>query len=355
MSTRLQELVERLGAHLSGDPNLEISGVAPLETAGPDQISFLSDSRLRTRAGQTRAAALILGAGDAATLDPAYAGARVICANPYAGFARAAQWFAAINAQKPAAGIHPSACVDASAEISASAHLGPHVVVEAGASIGDDVVLDAGCFVGRNARIGTATHLFARATVHAGCVIGARGILHSGAVIGADGFGFAEENGHWIKIPQTGAVLIGDDVEIGANTTVDRGALSDTIIEDGVKLDNQIQIGHNCRIGAHTAMAGCVGVAGSATIGRHCTFGGAAMVLGHLTIADHVHISSGSMVARSIHEPGLYTGFYPLAKNAEWEKSAVIVRRLASMRGKIRDLERTIKTLTEKNNEKPEY
>jgi UDP-3-O-[3-hydroxymyristoyl] glucosamine N-acyltransferase len=167
-------------------------------------------------------------------------------------------------------------------------------------------------------------------------------------VIGADGFGFANDGGTWIKIPQTGRVVIGDDVEIGANTTIDRGALADTVIEDGVKLDNQIQIGHNCHIGAHTAMAGCVGVAGSATIGKHCTFGGAAMVLGHLTIADNVHISSGSMVSRSIHEPGQYTGFYPLAKNAEWEKSAAIVRNLTSMREKIRALEKTIKTLTGK-------
>jgi UDP-3-O-[3-hydroxymyristoyl] glucosamine N-acyltransferase len=165
-------------------------------------------------------------------------------------------------------------------------------------------------------------------------------------VIGTDGFGFANEGGVYIKIPQTGRVVIGDDVDIGANTTIDRGALADTIIEDGVKLDNQIQIGHNCHIGAHTAMAGCVGVAGSAIIGKYCTFGGAAMVLGHLTIADRVHVGSGSMVSRSIAEPGQYTGFYPLAKNADWEKSAAIVRNLSSMREKIRALEKTIKTLT---------
>jgi UDP-3-O-[3-hydroxymyristoyl] glucosamine N-acyltransferase len=178
----------------------------------------------------------------------------------------------------------------------------------------------------------------------ANCHIGKNGILQSGAVIGGDGFGFANEAGAWIKIPQTGGVRIGDDVEIGANTTVDRGALADTIIEDGVKLDNQIQIGHNCRIGAHTAMAGCVGVAGSAIIGKYCTFGGAAMVLGHLTIADRVHISSGSMVSRSIHEAGQYTGFYPLAKNADWEKSAAIVRNLPSLREKIRALEKITKS-----------
>jgi UDP-3-O-[3-hydroxymyristoyl] glucosamine N-acyltransferase len=208
-------------------------------------------------------------------------------------------------------------------------------------------VIDAGCYVGRDAVIGEGTHLFANVTFHAACIIGARGIIQSGAVIGADGFGFASEGGVYIKIPQTGRVVIGDDVEIGANTSIDRGALADTVIEDGVKLDNQIQIGHNCRIGAHTAMAGCVGVAGSAKIGKHCTFGGAAMVLGHLEIADNVHISSGTMVSRSVLEAGQYTGFYPMAKNAEWEKTAAIVRNLASMREKIRTLEKTIKKLTE--------
>jgi UDP-3-O-[3-hydroxymyristoyl] glucosamine N-acyltransferase len=221
------------------------------------------------------------------------------------------------------------------------------VTIDEGAVIQAQAVIDAGCYVGRNAVIGEGTHLFANVTFHAGCEIGKRGILHSGAVIGTDGFGFANEGGVYIKIPQTGRVLIGDDVDIGANTTIDRGALEDTIIEDGVKLDNQIQIGHNTRIGAHTAMAGCVGVAGSAKIGSRCTFGGAAMVLGHLEIADNVHISSGSMVSRSVLEPGQYTGFYPLAKNAEWERSAAIVRNLGSMREKLRALEKTIKTLTE--------
>jgi UDP-3-O-[3-hydroxymyristoyl] glucosamine N-acyltransferase len=206
-------------------------------------------------------------------------------------------------------------------------------------------MIDAGCFIGRNAKVGADTHFFANVSFHAECEIGERGIIHSGAVIGADGFGFANDKGTWVKIPQTGRVVIGNDVEIGANTTIDRGALSDTVIEDGVKLDNQIQIGHNCHIGANTAMAGCVGVAGSAKIGRNCTFGGAAMVLGHLTIVDNVHISSGSMVSRSILEPGQYTGFYPLARNAEWEKTAAIVRNLGGMREKIRELEKTIKSL----------
>jgi UDP-3-O-[3-hydroxymyristoyl] glucosamine N-acyltransferase len=347
MSTRLGQLVERLGGQLIGDENIEISGIAPLDDATASHITFLSNPKLRARAAQTGAAALILSAADDAVVAAEYKGARILTKNPYAWFARAAQFFAAQNAIVPAPGIHPTACVDSSAQVAASAHIGPHVVIEGGATVGEGCVVDAGCYIGRNAHLGAETHFHARVTFHASCRIGCRGIIHSGAVIGADGFGFANESGVWIKIPQTGGVIIGDDVEIGANTTIDRGALADTVIEDGVKLDNQIQIGHNCHIGAHTAMAGCVGVAGSAKIGKYCTFGGAAMILGHLTIADRVHISSGSLVSRSISEPGQYTGFYPLSKNAEWEKSAVIVRNLASMREKIRELEKTVKSLSQ--------
>lgn len=348
MGTRLRELVESLGGQLMGDENIEVIGIAPLDGANASHITFLSNPKLRTQAAQTQAAAIILSAADDAIISNTYKGTRIVTANPYAYFARVAQLFAQQEAIPPQQGIHPAASVAPSARVSASACIGPHCTVEADADIGDHCVIDAGSFIGRGAVLGTATHIFANVTFHAGCQIGQRGIIHSGAVIGADGFGFANEAGAWVKIPQTGRVVIGDDVEIGANTTIDRGALADTIIEDGVKLDNQIQIGHNCHIGAHTAMAGCVGVAGSAKIGKYCTFGGAAMVLGHLTIADRVHISSGSMVTRSITEAGQYTGFYPLAKNAEWEKSAAIVRNLATMREKIRELEKTIKSLTEK-------
>ncbi|MCG2584093.1 UDP-3-O-(3-hydroxymyristoyl)glucosamine N-acyltransferase [Massilia sp. TS11] len=347
MATRLGELIDRLGGQLVGDPSLEVVGIAPLSDAGAQHISFLSNSKFRSQAQQSKAAALIVSPKDDATVAEQYAGARIVTPNPYAYFARAAQYFESLTAHVPAPGIHPSAVLGEGAVVDPSAHIGPHVTIEAGARIGAGAIIDAGCFIGRGAEVGEGTHFFANVTFHAGCVIGKRGIVHSGAVIGTDGFGFANEGGVYIKIPQVGRVLIGDDVDIGANTCIDRGALADTIIEDGVKLDNQIQIGHNCRIGAHTAMAGCVGVAGSAIIGKFCTFGGAAMVLGHLTIADNVHISSGSMVSRSIHEPGQYTGFYPLAKNAEWEKTAAIVRNLDAMRDKIRALEKTIKTLTE--------
>ena len=345
MSNRLGKLVERLGGQLTGDADIEVSGIAPLDAADASHITFLSNPKLRAQAAQTKAAALILSPTDDAVVGTTYKGARIVTNNPYAYFARVAQLFAEQNAVPVVPGIHSSASVHPDAKIAPSAFIGAHVVIDADVTIADQVIIDAGCFIGRGARVGASTHFFANVSFHAGCEIGQRGIIHSGAVIGADGFGFAKENGAWIKIPQTGRVVIGDDVEIGANTTIDRGALADTVIEDGVKLDNQIQIGHNCHIGAHTAMAGCVGVAGSAKIGKYCTFGGAAMVLGHLTIVDNVHISSGSMVSRSILEAGQYTGFYPLAKNAEWEKSAAIVRNLGTMREKIRDLEKTIKSL----------
>lgn len=347
MGTRLGELVERLGGQLAGDANLEVTGIAPLADAGVSHISFLSNSKFRTQAGQSQAAALIVSEKDNDFIAATYPGARIVCKNPYAYFARAAQYFESLTAIVRPAGIHPSAFVDPSAKIDPTAHIGPFVSVEAGAVIGANVVIEHGCFIGRDAEIGAGTHFFANVTFQSRCKIGQRGIIHSGAVIGTDGFGFANEGGVYIRIPQTGRVVIGDDVDIGASTTIDRGALADTVIEDGVKLDNQIQIGHNCRIGAHTAMAGCVGVAGSAIIGKYCTFGGAAMVLGHLTIVDGVHISSGSMVSRSIMEPGQYTGFYPLAKNADWEKSAAIVRNLPGMRDKIRALEKHSKTKTD--------
>jgi UDP-3-O-[3-hydroxymyristoyl] glucosamine N-acyltransferase len=353
MNTRLKDLVESVGGQLEGDPEILISGIAPLDDADATQITFLSNPKFRSQAAQTKAAALIVTAADSAYLADKYSGARVITEQPYVYFAKAAQYFELKKRIPVDPGIHETAVVDPSAKVAPSAHVGPFVTIGANAVIEDECFIDAGCYIGREARVGKGTHLFAQVTLHHDCEIGKSCIVHSGAVIGADGFGFANEKGKWVKIPQTGRVCIGDDVEIGANTTIDRGALKDTVIEEGVKLDNQIQIGHNCHIGAYTAMAGCVGVAGSAKIGRHCTFGGAAMVLGHLTIADNVHISSGSMVSRSILEPGHYTGFYPLAKNSEWEKSAAIVRNLASMREKIRELEKTIKLLSKDQNEQP--
>jgi UDP-3-O-[3-hydroxymyristoyl] glucosamine N-acyltransferase len=343
MGTRVTELVERFGGQLEGDPDTEVTAIAPLERAGASDISFLSNSKMRALAAHSHAAALILSPLDEEAVRETYEGARIVTRNPYAYFARTAQFL--IPRSLPAPGIHPSAVVHESARIDPSAHIGPQVAVEAGAVVKAGAVIDGGCYVGREAVVGEGTHFFANVSFHARCVIGARGIVHSGAVIGGDGFGFAVEEGVYIKIPQIGRVVIGDDVDIGCNTTIDRGALDDTVIEDGVKLDNQIQIGHNCHIGAHTAMAGCVGVAGSAVIGKYCTFGGAAMINGHIEIADHVNITAGTLVSNSITEPGRYTGFYPIATNAEWERSAALVRKLSTMRERLRALEKAVRAL----------
>jgi UDP-3-O-[3-hydroxymyristoyl] glucosamine N-acyltransferase len=344
MGKRLGELVERLGGRLSGAPDIEVSSIASLEKAGACDISFLANSRLRRQAGDSRAAALILSPADEPGV-AAYEGARIIVDNPYAHFARVAQYLIGGREAGEESGVHSSAVVHERARVDPDVRIGAHAVVAAGALIKSGAIIDAGCYIGRDAVVGEGTHFFANVTFHARCIIGARGIVHSGAVIGGDGFGFAQEDGVYIKIPQVGRVVIGNDVDIGSNTTVDRGALDDTVIEDGVKLDNQIQIGHNCRIGAHTAMAGCVGVAGSAVIGRHCTFGGAAMVNGHIDICDHVDITAGTLVAHSIREPGRYTGYYPITRNAEWERNAALLRNLPALRDRIRALERALKVL----------
>ncbi len=342
-SIRLSEVVDRFGGTLIGEQTISVIGIAPLSDATENHITFLSNPKFRTQATASKAVALILSEADHLAIGDTYSGARIISSNPYVYFAKLAQYFFHINADPVETGIHSSAWVSPQATIAPSAYIGPHASVEAGAIVGDGAWIGAGVAIAKRVVIGAQSKINANVSIYNDCIIGERCVIHSGAVIGADGFGFANEKGKWIKIPQTGRVVIGDDVEIGANTSIDRGALADTIIENGVILDNQIQIGHNCHIGENTAMAGCVGVAGSAKIGKNCTFGGAAMVLGHLTIADNVHISSGSMVSRSILEPGQYTGFYPLAKNADWEKTAAIVRNLGSMRDKLRVVEKAIK------------
>ncbi|GAB3466900.1 UDP-3-O-(3-hydroxymyristoyl)glucosamine N-acyltransferase [Massilia terrae] len=340
MGTRLGELVELFGGRLVGDPDVRVDGVAPLERAEAAELSFLGNSRLRARATQSRAAAMILAPADEEAVSAGYSGALIVTSNPSAYFARAAQLLQAHWVAVP--GIHPGAVVHESARVDPGAQIGPLVTIEAGAVIKAGAIIEAACYIGPGAVVGAGTHFFPKVTFHARCVIGARGIIHSGAVIGGDGFGFALEDGRYIKMPQTGRVVLGDDVDIGSNTTIDRGAMDDTVIEDGVKLDNQIQIGHNCHIGAHTAMAGCVGVAGSTRVGRHCTFGGAAMVNGHIEIVDNVHITAGTLVAASITAPGRYTGYYPIAPNAEWERNAAILRRLSSYRDRIRALEKAV-------------
>ncbi|MDL1860824.1 UDP-3-O-(3-hydroxymyristoyl)glucosamine N-acyltransferase [Betaproteobacteria bacterium PRO7] len=329
----------RLVATISGDADRRLASVAPLETADGTQLGFLANPRYRPAALASRAGAIVLDAASAAALFPSGRGegTTIVCDAPYAWFALAAQQLTPAPTFEPwraeSARIAPTATVDASARIDELA------VIEAGARIGPRAWVGAGCYVGADAAVGEATRLHPGARLLAGCAIGARGIVHAGAVIGADGFGFAPLDGRWIKIPQTGRVVIGDDVEVGANTTIDRGTMGDTVVEDGVKMDNQIQIGHNCRIGAHTVIAGCVGIAGSATIGRGCQLGGAAMILGHLSIADGTIISSGTLVSRTIGEAGFYTGFFPLMKNREWERNAAALRHLDELRERVRKLE----------------
>ncbi|MEO6281448.1 UDP-3-O-(3-hydroxymyristoyl)glucosamine N-acyltransferase [Roseateles sp.] len=340
----LTELIAALGGDLHGGSDTRISGIAPLDEADERSISFLANPRYQAQLGTTRAACVIVAP---ALADAACArGAAIVTPDPYLYFARLTQWWAALTHPATQPGVHASAVVSPEARLGQGVEIGPLAVIEAGAVIGDHARIGAHCVVEREAVVGDHTRLAPRVVLGYGCRIGARGIVHSGVVIGADGFGFAPSKSGYVKIEQLGAVSIGDDVEIGANTCIDRGALSDTVIEDGVKLDNLIQIAHNCHIGAHTAMAGCVGMAGSTTVGKYCTFGGAAMINGHITIADHVNVGPSTMIPRSLTEPGTYIGYYPMSRPAEWEKSAVIVRNLSAMRDKVRALEKTIKTLT---------
>lgn len=332
MSLSLDEIVARLGGDLRGEGARRIARVAPLDQAGPDDLAFLANPKYRGQLATTRAAAVIV-APEAAGDCPV---AAIVTPQPYLYFARVAQLLR--PRAKPPAGIQPGAVVESS--VPASASIGANVRIGAGTAIGEGVVIEANCSIGAGCAIGADSWLHAGASIYDDCLVGARAIIHSGAVIGADGFGFARErDGAWVKIPQTGRVVIGDDVEIGANTTIDRGALADTVIENGVKLDNQIQIGHNVHIGAHTAMAGCVGVAGSTRIGRRCTFGGAAMILGHLEIADDVDVASGTMVAKSIAKAGAYTGWVPFLEHAEWLKNYSRLRHLGALADRIRALE----------------
>ncbi len=336
----LGEIARQLGGELVGDASTLIDRLGALDSATPSTITFFSNLRLQAQLDKSLAGCVIVG--PAARVVAAARGAVIVTPDPYLYYARLTQWWAALSRPPLLPGVHASALVDPAARVSPSALIGPFVVIEAGATVGDGAQIGAHSVVGANARVGEGTRFAPRVTFGAGCSIGARGLVHSGVVIGADGFGFAPTEGRWEKIEQLGAVRIGDDVEIGANTCIDRGALDDTVIEDGVKLDNQIQIGHNVRIGAHSAIAGCAGVAGSAVIGKHCTIGGAGMVVGHLELADHVHISAGSMVMRSIRKPGVYTGIFPIDENASWEKNAATLRQLHTMRERLRALEKSL-------------
>jgi UDP-3-O-[3-hydroxymyristoyl] glucosamine N-acyltransferase len=321
-----EQIAQALGGQLQGAAHIPLQKISPLAQAGADEISFLSDARYAKDLTASQAGCVILSAKHLPDAQPLLArgGCCIVTDQPYLYFARLTQWWKT-RSGSVAPGIHPSAVIDATAQVHPSASIGPL------------------CVIGAQAVIGADTQLAARVSVGEGCEIGQRCIIHSGVVVGADGFGFAPRaDKSWEKIEQLGAVRIGDDVEIGANTCIDRGALGDTVIEEGVKLDNLIQIGHNVRIGRHTAMAANVGVAGSATIGAYCQIGGGAGILGHLSIADHVIISACTTVTRSITEPGQYTGIFPMDKNAAWEKNAVTLRQLHQLRERIRALEKQL-------------
>ncbi len=340
MAVTLAQIVARLGGELRGDGDAVIGRFAALDRAGPGDICFLANPKYRAGLTGTLATAVILGPEAAAACPVAC----IVTAQPYLYFARLAQWLA--PPQRPPCGIDAAARVE-SRDVAGTAHVGPGTVIESGALIGENAVIGPNCFIGADAAIGADSWLHAGVSIYAGCRIGARAVIHSGAVIGADGFGFArDDDGRWVKIPQTGRVIIGDDVEIGANTTIDRGALDDTVIGDGVKLDNQIQVGHNVRIGAHSALAGCVGIAGSARIGSRCSIGGAALILGHLEIADDVQISAGTLVGKSIPRPGTYTGTVPFLPHAAWMKNFAHLRHLEALADRIRALETDLARLS---------
>ncbi len=336
---RLADIVARFGGQVIGDADTQVQQIGTLEHAQSGQIAFLANAKYRKQLENSRASAVILSKADAdATELP-----RIVCDNPYSYFARLSAFLNPLPECVP--GIHSSAVIGKDTKISPQAHIGPQVTIGDGAVIGAGAVLMAGCSIGEGASIGEHTRLYPRVTVYHGCIIGSHVIVHSGAVIGADGFGIAMEEGRWLKIPQIGRVLIGDHVEIGANTTIDRGALDDTVIEEGVKLDNQIQVAHNVRIGAHTAIAGCVGIAGSATIGKYCRIGGSAGILGHLQIADHVEVASFTLIGKSITEPGSYAGIFPFSRNDEWRSNAVHLRHLGELVKRVKALEKEIESI----------
>jgi UDP-3-O-[3-hydroxymyristoyl] glucosamine N-acyltransferase len=342
----LAELQARLGGTLRGDASVLIRGVASLEQAGADRIGFLVNAKYLPQARASRAGALIVSE----SLQDALPQPCLLVPNPHAAFARAAALLHPEPELPP--GIDPGAIVADDAEIHPDARIGPGVVIGARARIGAGSVLHAACVIGPGAQIGEDCLLHPRVTVQHGCVVGNRVILHPGCVIGGDGFGLAwerdSEGGHWSKVPQVGRTILEDDVEIGANTTIDRGALDDTVIEQGAKLDNLIQIAHNCRVGRHTAIAACAGIAGSTRIGAFCQIGGAAMIIGHLDICDRVTVSAGTFVAKDIREPGTYTSVQPLMRHEDWLKNAAHLRHLDKLAARVKALEKLLKKDEEK-------
>ena len=318
----LGDIAARFGVELRGDPATPIHGVATLTSAGAGELTFLANPRYRTQLATTAADAVVLRAADA----DGFSRAALIAEDPYVAFARIASLYERAPAAAP--GAHASAVIGKGARVAASASIGPLCVIDAEAEIGEGAILGPHCIVGRACKVGAQSRLVARVTLVQNVTLGKRVLVHAGAVIGADGFGIAFAKDHWEKVPQLGGVVVGDDCEIGANTTIDRGALGDTVLEDDVRLDNQIQIAHNVFIGAHTAMAGCSAVAGSARIGRYCLIGGSAGILGHLEIADRVTVTAMSLVTHSLRESGEYSSGTPIQENRRWRRNAARFKHL---------------------------
>ena len=335
MALTLAQLAQQLDVELVGDGDACVSTVASLQRAGPGALSFLANPKYRRHLKTTRASAVVLSGRDARDSPVPV----LLSDNPYACYARAARLLYPQETSR--CGIHPSAVVDNTAEVDPGAWIGAHAVIEQHAKIGPSVQIGPGCVVGAGVEIGEGSQLVARVTVLAKAHIGRHTTLHPGVVIGSDGFGQAEVEGHWEKVPQLGSVVIGDDVEIGANTTVDRGSIENTVIEQGVKIDNQVQVAHNVFIGAQTAIAACVGISGSTQIGRHCALAGGVGIVGHLQITDHVHITGMSMVTRSISRPGRYSAGTPLMENRQWRRNAVRIKQLDRLARRICSLEKS--------------
>lgn len=332
----LGEIANLLGAELRGEPETVISGLGTLQGAESGQVAFLANPGYAKFLGQTRASAVIL-AQPLADQCPTNV---LVMANPYLGYARLSHFFS--REPVPAAGIHPSAVVDPSAQVAPSASIGPRAVIAADVTVGEGVIVGAGTVIGERSAIGEKTRLHPNVTLYHDVRIGARCVIHSGAVIGSDGFGLANDQGAWVKIAQIGGVRLGDDVEVGSNTSIDRGALDDTIIGDGVKLDNLVQIAHNVVIGDHSAIAGCAGVAGSTTVGRNCVVGGGTCISGHLHIGDQVQMTGMTMVTHDISEPGIYSSGTGVEENKQWRKSVVRFRQLDEMARRLKKLERQL-------------
>ena len=329
----LAELALLLGCSIAGDGQTRVIGVCPLSPGRPDHISFLVNPAYRRLLDRTEAAAVVLSEADAAACSvPA-----LISANPHLTFARLAELFVPVRQAK--AGVHAMAVVSPTARIHPEAEIGPHCVIEGGVEVAAGAIIGPHCVLAEDAQIGPHSRLVARVYIGPGTRLGGHCVIHPGVVIGADGFGFARDGERWVKVPQLGSVRIEDNVEIGANTTIDRGALEDTVIEEGVKLDNQIQIGHNVRLGAHTAIAACSGISGSTVIGRRCMIGGGVGMNGHLQIADDVIITGMTMVTHSLHTAGIYSSGIPVDDNRRWQRNVARFRHLDALAGRVRRLE----------------